>query len=247
MNSISTLRLSKLETKEADYERLAAAYYDRKLHPTCHALRQASILSISRLTAEVPLAGVAVELGAGKTIIPECFPEWQSRFHQIFLVDSSQSMLDYSRPFMSSDATLLLEDVTETSIAPGVGNLVIASLGDPYNRPALWFEIARLLGLGGIAIFTTPSIQWVTAFRQDGQSAPPDAAEFLLPNGDAVHVPSLVLPPMEQEQLIVSSGLIVDAIAEITPAESVEAAFAPKLAAIPSTTPFLTAYRVRRP
>jgi hypothetical protein len=179
--------------------------------------------------------------------VPECIPEWRSRFDAIVLVDSSGSMLDHSRNLAKDRVTLLIEDAIGTSIPDASANLVIASLGDPYNGPSLWIELGRMMAPGAMAIFTTPSADWAELFRRDGQLAPIDSAEFISDDGRLVYVPSVILREDEQCEMIRLAGLVPDKVVWRCVSDVNEAALAPKLRLLGPAEPYVTGYRVLKP
>ena len=78
------------------YETLAPEYYDPVRHPTCANFRYASKQIIKpwleKLTDYRPIC----EVGAGKSVAAELLLEAGESTADLFLTDSSQSMLEYS-------------------------------------------------------------------------------------------------------------------------------------------------------
>jgi SAM-dependent methyltransferase len=221
---------------------LASHYYDPALHPTCAALRAGGLEIMRSLLDEKTSPDVAVELGAGRAIAPELLTNW----NQIILMDSSPEMLMHSQQFSNENVTMLIADSAATGLNDGVADLVLSSLGDPYNSPALWMEIARILKPGGQAIFTTPSPQWASQFRTVGQDSPDDTSEFLLPDRTKVSVPSIIYSEADQVRIIEESGLTIVRVFGRKCKDVAAAAAAPKLAAVNPDQPYVLGYLARR-
>src|SRR5262249_54594295 len=87
----------------------------------------------------------------------------------------------------------------------------ISSLGDPFNVPRFWNELARCLRPKGQCIFTSPSYEWATSFRTSSSHERPGCAFFELSNGCSIYVPSFVYSIDSQRNIIEQAGLqIVD-------------------------------------
>ncbi|HMG45967.1 MAG TPA: methyltransferase domain-containing protein [Allosphingosinicella sp.] len=227
------------------YEDVAGHYYDAVLHPTCAAFREGSIRLLGALLPPTLTANLVVEVGAGRASVPVLFPDWTSRISELVLLDSSPTMLSYSREYAHQGATLALASAQATGLASGSVDVLIASLGDPFNDRDFWVEVKRVLSSFGIAFFTTPSPQWASRFRQEGQITPEDSAEFINPGGEAVCVPSSVLPIDDQSALLRTCGLIVEAIANCYLADAPQARRAPKLQCVADEDPFVIGYSIR--
>jgi hypothetical protein len=82
--------------------------------------------------------------------------------------------------------------------------LIVSALGDPYNCPAFWREVARLLEPGAVCLFTIHAPEWAARFR------PPEAqshAEFVIADGRTVLVPSKIPAREQQGSMIAAAGL----------------------------------------
>ncbi|WP_296612402.1 methyltransferase domain-containing protein [Sphingomonas sp.] len=244
-SSTSTLQRSNLNSdlSKGVYDAVADHYYNAELHPTCAAFRAASIQLIRSLAPEKPTNGIIVELGAGRSSIPESVAWWNVR--PLVLVDESPAMLAYSNHLASASVTLVNADARQTGLPTATAGLVVASLADPYNDRKLWDEIKRLLRPDGTAIFTTPSFEWASRFRPNGQAADQDNAEFLSPDGRASALPSLILSRDDQKDMIAKAGLLVLTIEGRSPTQVTEASAAPKLSSVPPDGSFVDAYWCR--
>lgn len=197
------------------YEMLVPEYYDSVRHPTCANFRQASY-SLLKGWVQLLLSqnGRVCEVGPGKSLIAELLTQHGYILDNLFLVDSSPSMLAYSNHGNTHGAKLMLGNAEALPIPSGSISIVVSSLGDPYNSLRFWKETSRILKRGGLALFTTPSYEWAIAYR--GECGEDFAyAEFELANGRKVRVPSIIYPVNEQIRLIESSGLIVEEITHI--------------------------------
>jgi SAM-dependent methyltransferase len=172
---------------------------------------------------------VYCELGAGKSLLAEVL--WpQTRFlANLFLLDDSPSMLAYSSHWVNSGAHLLVADVSRfIPLATASVDVVVASLGDPYNVNGLWAEARRVLRPGGRAIYTTPSNEWAKKYRET-KKEDLHIAEFELADGRSVPVASHVYAPDVQIALVESHGFVVDVVANVPVAALQETPPSPKL------------------
>src|SRR3989442_58588 len=86
------------------YEDLALEYYDPNLHPTSANFREASAEVLRDWLEFVEFNGAWIcEVGAGKSLIPE-FLNGRVCLDRLILVDSSPSMLAYSKPWCVAGA-----------------------------------------------------------------------------------------------------------------------------------------------
>lgn len=219
------------ETTLASYEDVAPEYYDPKRHPTCANFREASALLIGRWLREfAPRAGVFCEVGAGRSLLAELTADLSLGEARLVLTDSSPSMLSYSRRWAGPNASLVVADSARLPFAAGSFDLLVSSLGDPYNDLSFWREARRTLRPGGAVFFTTPSHDWATAFRGRDRDG---SAEFELSNGESVYVPSKIYPRSAQIELIESAGLLARAgrHAEVLLSDIKSSALSPKLLA----------------
>jgi SAM-dependent methyltransferase len=202
-----------------NYAAIAREYYDPDLHPNSAALRD---LSIEALRRNLPLGPVdrVLELGSGRTV----FADLESRPRRLVLLDRSETMLNYSD---APGASKLLGDARLLPVKGHSIDGVVAMLGDPYNSPELWQEVARVLRHGGWAAYTTPSSDWSRLFRQ-GEGTPPDVARFVRRDGLVLDLPSIVRPVAEQESWFREAGLAVHRRVEVR-AHAAQRIKAPKL------------------
>lgn len=184
------------------YSNLASEYYDPLRHPTCANFREASqILLFPWLYRLVTPKKRVIEVGAGRSVVAEWLRESRRNLATFIATDLSLEMLHYSQG-NDSDQDLIVADAQRLPFAENFFDLAVSSLGDPYNTPLFWGEMARVLRPGAIVLFSTPSFQWACRFRQGR-----DAAEFSLLDGHIITVPSYVRSPESQCQLIEHSGL----------------------------------------
>lgn len=218
-----------IKTDVASYEDIAAEYYDPSRHPTCANFREASALLLSRWLQEIPTdSGWFCEVGAGKCLLAELLAaKGQARPHLI-IADSSPSMLSYSRQWASAKTHLVLGDSLMLPIASRSLDVLVSSLGDPYNVPSFWSEIYRVLRPGGTAFFNTPSYDWAVSFRGRFKSND-TTAEFELRDGERVDVPSWIYPSSEQIKMIEKSGLLTKEYTKVSISEITATPLSPKL------------------
>ncbi len=198
------------------YEDLAPEYYDPIRHPTSANFRDGSRHLVEKLLELFPDdGGWLCEVGPGKALLPEILSNHATAIDRLILVDSSRSMLRYSRQWFCSGAEPVLGDAGMLPIMSGRIGLLLSSLGDAYNETAFWKEAHRVLRPGGTVLFTTPSHDWALAFRGIGDNKAMMSAEFELSDGRRVRVPSWIHPVAEQVELVSEAGLLVKEVADV--------------------------------
>jgi len=221
------------------YELAASEYYDPLRHPTCAAFRAASILLLKPVLADPP-SGLILEVGAGCSLVYEVAPQFANR---TIVSDVEPTMLTYSARLATVRRRLLVVmSATRLAVKNGGVELIVASLGDPYNVEPFWRECARTLTSGGRVAFTTPSFSWSEGFRPDTEA---DVAEFELADGREVALPSFILSRAEQQELIRSAGLEVGHVEDALWEQVPVAANAPKLS--DTHGPVATLHVARKP
>jgi SAM-dependent methyltransferase len=190
--------------KDGTYADLASEYYDPIRHPTCANFREGSQALIARWLNELVKSDDDVlETGAGASLVAEWLEEEGQELSTLVIADSSKEMLRYSRR-PSVPLKMLVCDSQRLPLASESFNIIVASLGDPYNTPEFWVEAARLLRPNGHVIFTTPSFDWADQFRDRAASA-----EFVLRDGRTISVPSFIESEERQREIIGLSGLVL--------------------------------------
>jgi ubiquinone/menaquinone biosynthesis C-methylase UbiE len=243
MSPITGSKSDLFDAFSSNYEDVASEYYDHDRHPTCKNYTEASRAFVAR---HIPpnLSGTFVDVGAGRSILCELLSSSGRDLGTSILVDSSASMLAYSDHYALRGAKLVVADASAIPLKRGISALIIASLGDPYNTRAFWREVARCLSPNGCCIFTTPSHEWTTSFRQLAPKEREASAHFELRDGRSLYLPSGVLPVRKQIELIEASGLCVDHVEAISAAE-LSVPISPKLKTAFGIFPNpLTGYRV---
>jgi len=212
------------------YEIVAGEYYDPGLHPTCANFRVASSHFLKgMLPAYRGPRGWWCEVGPGRSLLSEWLDAGGYGLRELVLIDSSPTMLGYSAPWKARGAQLVLGSAEALPIATGRISLLVASLGDPYNLPSFWAEVARVLRPGGVVLFTTPSYQWASSFRDNGEVASMTSAEFLLSDGRKAYMPSFIRPESEQAEMIRECGLQVGPIVPVPLSALGDALVSPKV------------------
>jgi SAM-dependent methyltransferase len=230
-------------TPSADrYEDIASEYYDAERHPTSANFREASAVVLRDvLPGLVDDEATVVEVGCGRSLVMEVLDGAGIAAARAILVDSSPTMLAYSEPFVRPGVELLLGDAEHLPLPDGDASVVISVLGDPYNTPAFWREVRRVLRPGGRALYTTPSFDWSVAFRGGA-----DAAEFDRADGDELALRSVVLDPERQSSLMAGAGLRVLERWDV-PLAVLTGPISAKLDVLPGpSAPVVTAYLAER-
>jgi SAM-dependent methyltransferase len=231
------------------YEALAFEYYNQQRHPTCANFRYASKLLARAWLSGAVIGDLAVEVGCGMSIAAEILVEIE-QFHGCLLMsDSSISMLKYSRKFVSESIRLVMADAVELPVEGGSCGVIVASLGDPYNGTVFWNEMARVTAPSGCIIFTTPSFEWSSMYRNRGDyGSGADIAEFALPGGRVIGAPSVVYDVHEQVRLVEQTArLRVEEVSSINYSQIPTKGISSKLnVAKEGNLPVVTGYRVRK-
>ncbi len=183
-----------------------------------------------------------MEVGVGKSLLAPAWRARGGRAGDLILVDSAPAMLAYSDEWRSAGARLVLADACSLPFQDGSVDILVASLGDPYNLPSFWHEVARVLRSGGSALFTTPAHEWATRFRAPDRRG---AAEFVRRDGAVMLMPSSVPSYEEQIAMFVEAGLILGEVQAFS-ARDLETTPAPKLLCVGEGEPVLRGYVVRR-
>lgn len=216
--------------RAGNYDDVASEYYDVIRHPTCANFRAASDLLLHKWLDEYPISEHWIcEVGPGRSAIAALLLKRDKPLDKLALVDSSTTMLGYSSKYSRLGAHLILGNSTALPLRTASVNLIVSSLGDPYNSRGFWKEIFRLLKTGGKVFFTTPSFQWALAFRGDDDHSAITAAQFDLLNGRTVLVPSFIYSREQQCELIAREGLRLGRVDHISIRELSSQRLSPKL------------------
>lgn len=224
------------------YSRVADEYYDLRRHPTCASFRELSELYLRRhLALEDFPSGLILEVGTGLSIMAPMVEDAGTDMGRLVLSDNSEAMLSHSANWFKCGARALIAKASDTNLPNGSVQIAVGSLGDPYNTPEFWQEVARVLVVGGMCHFTTPAYEWSSSFRdEDGKLV----AEFETRDGLKFDVPSFVYPFERQRAMIEAASLEV-VHSEHLSVLDLSTAPAPKLLCVPSGTPVVTGYSVR--
>jgi ubiquinone/menaquinone biosynthesis C-methylase UbiE len=192
------------EQHHGTYADLASEYYDSKRHPTCVNFREASqALLIPWLrNLAFPKAHV-LEIGAGRSIVSEWLTKDRKSVAQFIATDISLTMLNYSIS-NGGYTQLVVCDAHQLPFANSSFDLIVSSLGDPYNTIEFWKEVSRVLRTRAHALFTTPSFEWAKQFRNGDRHA-----YFATLKGNTIAVPSYVVSIQTQNTMIRKVGLAV--------------------------------------
>jgi SAM-dependent methyltransferase len=199
-----------MRDKITNYDQIAHEYYNSSRHPTC-----ANFDMLSRRFLEPKIFGLSdavkktIDVGAGRSVLASVLARVRSRLDDCVLLDSSPGMLEYSREWEKLGASLMIADITNTGLPQSEFQLLVASLGDPYNTEDFWAEAHRLLSDGGTCLFTTPTPEWAHRFRPPSQKT---NAQFDLANNQSILVPSHIPRPEDQIAMIQRSGFRISEV-----------------------------------
>lgn len=231
------------------YEDVAAEYYDSHRHPTSANFREASDLILLAWTvSRLPRAGLLCDVGAGDSALASLLSLQGRSLRRLRIIDASKKMLNYSKRWARLGAQLVVGEAEALPLNDHSVAMLVASLGDPFNRQEFWHEARRVLKPDGTVIFTTPSFEWASRFRAENHE-PQDAAEFLTKDTRAVLVPSFVHSERQQLDLMNRAGVCADGVYHVFQS-ALQGLVSPKITeSLPARAPLVTGYlgRLDRP
>ena len=187
------------------YESVADEYYDERLHPTCADFRSASTSFLERFFRRSSPKGRIADIGCGRSLV--------ANFYQrdLVLIDASARMLGRNPPIFEKRKL----NVERESIGTLEFDWIFAVLGDPYNSPNAWQNIASALKRGGECVFIVPSYKWAQAFRPGIAQEKLGFARFVTGTGNTIYLRSLILRPEDQAEMISDAGLAVTSVEDV--------------------------------
>ncbi len=234
------------------YDDVADEYYDEECHPTSAAFRRISMRWIAdELENSVSGGVVGLEIGAGKAILPILLKRLGISIDKLVVSDKSAKMLRANDQSPYDNVKTVLADVLDDNFPFKFGktnfNLIVSSLGDPYNLPKMWSNLSQITSRTAVCLFTCPSLEWATHFRTLHQKGMLDVAEFATRDNSTVLLPSFIYNVTKQIKMAERSGFRLDRFDNILFSESALGIRAPKLSgAAAMQIPVLAAYRFRR-
>lgn len=235
--------------KNVSYEYISTEYYNRILHPTCYNFRMASkIFLITELKKFTKVCRI-LETGAGLSLVGEIAHETGQHFGSVIISDISEAMLGYSIGWLKQhpvryDVELLCSDAENLPLKESTFDVIISTLGDPYNSSDYWKECFRVLRDGGEVCFTTPSYEWAAKFRNKIELSGIHEAQFVLADGEYVTVPSFIYSDEQQKDLISDCGFVEIETSKVTLDELGGNNISEKLSLIgDKNLPVITVYR----
>jgi len=199
------------------YRLLSDEYYDRKLHPTCHNFREISATWLKHQISALSISGNCLEIGAGKSILASLRRDGLFSPKSLDVSDENSDMLEHSREYEGQIDSQFLFDVFSQSdeLISRHYDLVVSSLGDPYNGPTLFRHVSKALKPGGVFLYTTPSLEWSREYRKANQDNMLEYARFTKSDGSIIDVPSIILTQDEQVDIAKDHLLMVKQISNI--------------------------------
>ena len=200
--------MNTIVTALSTYDDIASEYYDAVRHPTCaNFFELSAAFLVPRIQKYAPAAKAILEVGTGRSTVAPAMAAKELPLSHVTLLDQSPRMLAHSRDWERRGARLLVADAASTGLPPASFQLIVSSLGDPYNDAKFWQEISRLLDPRGVCLYTTPAPEWSARFRAGSNLR---AAEFVLANGAKVLVRSDIPSVASQREMIGGAGLYLD-------------------------------------
>ncbi|MDJ0826903.1 MAG: hypothetical protein QNJ16_15505 [Rhodobacter sp.] len=192
-----------------EYGALADEYYNASAHPTCANFRRISLDFIAARISSAPTAfSTCLEIGAGRSVLAELRAGGVLNCDRLVVTDLHPEMLAHSDAMSAVvDQTLALDicDPTQTKGFAAKADLAVASLADPYDDASFWSGLSDVVAPGGDVIVTTPSLEWVRAFRAGEPGDEMSAARFETAAG-RVWVRSMVRSVEEEVALMRAHG-----------------------------------------
>jgi SAM-dependent methyltransferase len=203
------MRTSRPNLRISTYDDVASDYYDPIRHPTCANFAELSnAFLVPRIHRYAAVDMNILEVGAGRSTVAPALHKQGLPLTQLNLLDQSDRMLAHSQEWERSGARLLIGNACRTELPAEHFKLIVSALGDPYNCPTFWREVARLLELGGVCLFTSPATEWAVRFRAADAEAQAHA-EFVVADGSTLLVPSKIQPLDRQVRMVEDAGLHV--------------------------------------
>jgi SAM-dependent methyltransferase len=144
----------------SSYDEIASEYYLER-HITSRNFDAATLNSRLLIKRYLPLDGLVLDLGAGRGRAEEYLGIRHSRITEI---DLSEKMLHLTPRGKSHDR--IQSDALNLPFNSSSFSVVAAFLYDPYNKPALYQEISRVLSPGGVFLGTLPHYEWGKMLRK---------------------------------------------------------------------------------
>jgi ubiquinone/menaquinone biosynthesis C-methylase UbiE len=230
---------------DSAFDVLASEYYDSDLHPTCSNFRTGSMLLLSRWIVDGRQD--LCDVGCGNSVLAEIVGNHSWQPASLLLTDSSAAMLEHSRGCERLGAKLMIAQADELPFPDCSIDLLVASLGDPYNEASFWREARRVLRKDGCVVYSTPSPEWASSFRGGLGRAESNRAEFVLADGRKTWIPSIIYPEPVQRQMIESAGLNVEDVKGVSIQELTGVRLSPKLSVLHSpSSPVVSGYLARK-
>ncbi len=218
------------------YQDVSAEYYDERLHPTCADFRVASHTYLTTVFGNEFPTGAVADIGCGLSLVSEFCRTG------LVLVDAAPSMLKLN----DDRHERRLVNIVESPFGENEFDWIFAVLGDPYNESGAWRNISTALKPQGQCVFIVPSIDWAKKFRSASKNEVDGKARFDLSSGEAIFLPSIILPISEQCDLIGGASLHVDRVEHIYVNQMAEIKSAKILNILGRDEAILDIYRVRK-
>jgi SAM-dependent methyltransferase len=193
------------------YDAIAQEYYD-PFHKTCRNFDATAKAALQPYRAQMPQAGLVLDVGAGKGSSNDLLGICPTRIIQL---DSSPKMLSLTP---REDCLVRIQHGAESLPFPDAS---IASVNgflcDPFFGLDFLAECHRVLEANGVLLCTTPSYEWGQPLREDikrHKEAAIDVAStrFKTLNGDLVIVPSHLFPEGQIAEMLVRAGFAKDRV-----------------------------------
>lgn len=218
------------------YDAVGAEYYDDLRHPTCADFREASLILLRRIFHEDHPTGRIADIGCGRSQVAEVARG------SLVLVDESSEMISLN----GEDHESRVINIVEETFGDAEFDWIFAVLADPYNEVRAWENISKALKPNGRCVFITPSYSWATKYRTPSMGEVAGKARFDLRSGRSIFLPSTILSPARQRELVLSVGLQVVRVEHVLVRELSKVRSEKISSALDENDPILDVYWVRK-
>jgi SAM-dependent methyltransferase len=191
--------------KSGDYAGVADEYYNQYLHPTCKNFRDASVLLFRDYLSSIDLPRSVLDVGCGRSILPDLFPDGRWSSLTIALVDQSQVMLQHTSKELQKISEIIYGEISNVRLSRSF-DLAISSLGDPYNTRKSWAQVSKQIRKGGFLFYSTPTLEWASNFRTNEDGTDLHISRFLDRRGEVHDLPSIVVSTEQQSDMFLNVG-----------------------------------------
>jgi SAM-dependent methyltransferase len=189
-------------------EGLAKEFYDPALHPTTANFRALSLDLLGQALPHLCARSTVIEIGAARSIFLD-IPSIRPVELPVICLDHSTHMIRHSRQPNQGNLILAIGDAEALPIQASTVDVLVASLGAPYNTLEFWREARRVLKPDARLYFTTPSFEWASVMRPTtAGTGLTESASYSVRNS-TIELLSITYAEEEQIALLAVAGITV--------------------------------------